>query len=246
MCFSLSSLAATVIPFERDIGRLPRPYFMTSNNHQSAFYSNTFVGDENDNLFYYSFSLMNMGGNVIVPPIAQDIDFAYRNFDFITEDHSRRDTYLWITDYIGTGRISDMFETAMMFLPRETQPNVEETATELIVTLTTGEEVIFSKTSRMITSGVLQEKPVDFNPDRAERKFAGVTYTGKGLVIRSDVRASDPRLTKNVQILKKDMKPCELRAKLFWTEDGFPNFRFVTDEEAYKVIADNCGEAYVK
>lgn len=242
----MSTLAATVIPFERDIGRLPRPTFMTSNNHQSDFYSNTYVGDEQDNLFFYSFSLMNIGGNDIVPTVAEDIDFAYRNYDFVTEDNSRRDTYLWLTDYNGSGRMSDMYETAMMFLPRETQPNVEETATELIVTLTTGEEVIFSKTSRTIIRGVLQERPLDYNPNRSERKFADVTYSGKGLVIRSDVRAADPRLTKNVQILKKGLQPCEMRAKTFWTEDGYPNFRFVTDEEAYRVIADHCGDEYVK
>jgi hypothetical protein len=246
MLVSFSTLAATVVPFERDESRLPRPAYMTSNNHASEYYSHTYVGDEQENEFFYSFSLMNMGTNDIVTTTATGIDFAYRDYDFVTDDHSRRDTFLWITDYNGSGRMSDMFETVMVFLPRENQMHVEETATELLVTLVTGEEVVFSKTARTITSGVLQEQPMDLNPTRSERKFAGVTYSGKGLVIRSDVRASDPRLTKNVQILKKGLAPCEVRAKHFWTEDGFPSFRFVTDDETYKKIAELCGQEYIK
>lgn len=243
---SFSSLAATVVPFERDISRLPRPSYMTSNNHESDYYSNTYVGDDQENEFFYSFSLMNMGANEIVTTTASDIDFAYRDFAFVTDDHSRRDTFLWITDYNGSGRMSDMMETVMVFLPRENQMHVEETAEQLLVTLATGEEVVYSKTARTILSGVLSEKPMDMNPNRSERKFAGVTYSGKGLVIRSDVRASDPRLTKNVQILKKGLAPCEVRAKNFWTEDGYPEFKFVTDDEAYKKIAELCGEEYIK
>lgn len=219
---------------------------MTSNNYDSEFYSNTYLGDEQENLFFQSFSLMNMGSNDIVPTTATGIDFAYRDYDFVTEDHSRRDTYLWITDYNGSGYLSDMMETVLVFLPRENQMHVEETETELLVTLTTGEEVVFSKTARTIKSGVLSEQKMDYNPTRSARKFAGVTYSGKGLVIRSDVRASDPRLTKNVQILKGNLKPCVVLAKHFWTEEGFPKFKFITDEEAYKKISELCGEEYIK
>ena len=219
---------------------------MTSNNHQSEFYSETFLGDEEENEFFYSFSLMNMGANEVVPTTATDFDFAYRDFDFVTEDRSRRDTFIWITDYIGTGRVSDMFETAIFFLPRKTQMNIEETAEELVVTLVTGEEVVFSKTAKTIKSGVLTEKPVDFNPNRSERKFAGISYSGEGLMIRSDARAADPRLTKNVTIIKSGLKDCVVLAKHFWTQEGFPKFQFITDEEAYKKVAELCGEDYIK
>lgn len=246
MLISFSTFASTIVPFERDESRLPRPFYMTSNNQSSEYYSNTFIGDEHENEFFYSFSLMNMGSNDIVTTTATGIDFAYRDFDFVTDDHSRRDTFLWITDYNGSGRISDMFETLMVFLPRENQMNVEETATDLLVTLVTGEKVVFSKTARTIKSGVLRELPMDWNPNRTDRKFAGMTYSGKGLVIRSDARGSDPRLTKHVQILKKGLAPCTTYTKHFWTEDEYPSFRFITDDEAYKKIAELCGQEYIK
>lgn len=189
---------------------------------------------------------MNNGTNDIVPTTVTDYDFAYRNFDFVTDDHSQRDTFLWMTDYIGSGLTSDMFETAMVFLPRENQMHVEETTDELIVTLVTGEEVIYAKDSRKIKSGVLTERAVDFNPDRSARKFADVSYSGKGLVIRSDAKAADPRLAKNVQILKAGFKPCVVAGKNFWTQEGFPKFKFITDDEAYKKISELCGEEYIK
>ena len=246
LLFSVSSFAGTIIPFERDVTRIPRASYMTSNNHQSAFYTETFLGDEEEKEYFYSFGIMNLGNNEIVPTTATDFDFAYRDFDFVTEDRSRRDTFIWITDYIGTGRVSDMFETAIFFLPRKTQMNIEETSEELIVTLVTGEEVVFSKEAKTIKSGVLSEKAMDFNPNRLERKFAGISYSGTGMMIRSDARASDPRLAKNVTITKSGLKDCVVAAKNFWTQEGFPKFQFITDEEAYKKVADLCGEDYIK
>lgn len=237
---SLSSFAATIIPFEREVSRISIFSFMSSNNHSSLFYANSEVGDSEDNVFDYGFSFENHGPNSIVPTTPESIDFASRDFSFVTDDHAKRDNYLWVTDYNGSGSVSDRFETIFVFLPRQNQMHIEEFGDDLLVTLPTGEEVKFSKQDRTMTSGVLKEEALDLNPNRAQRKFAQMSYTGTGLMIRSDARAADPRLAKNVQIFRQRKATCTLPAALFWTQEGFPKFKYVSDEEAFKVIAEKC------
>lgn len=239
------SLATTVIPFERDISRLPEPSYLQSSTSASGNYFEDWAGDENETLFYQGFSFMNMGPNEIVTSTPQDLDYAYRNYSFVTEDHAKRDVYLWLTDYNGAGYVSDLFETIMVFLPRENQMAIEDSGEQLTVTLTTGETVIFSSKDKTILGGVMSEEPLDYNPDRAQRKFAQVKYNGKGLMIRSDVRGNDPRLVKTSKIFKGDKRPCEVRTDLFWTKENFPQFKYVSDEAAYAVIAQHCGQNFL-
>lgn len=242
LLFSLPSLAATVIPFERDISRIHNFAFSRSSNATSTHFFDKYVGDEEDNLYFLGFSLQNPGPNIVVTSEPGDFNYAYRNFSFASVDKARRDNYLWITDYNGSGNISDLYETMLVFLPRENLMHIEEQGDNLLVTLSTGEEVSFSKEHKMINGGVLKEKPIDVNPDRAIRKFAQVTYRGNGIMIRSDARAADPRLAKTVQVLRKNRTICKLEGSVFWTQEGFPKFKFVTDEEAYKVIEEKCGK----
>lgn len=239
------TLASATIPFERDITRLPQPEFLTSHSSASGYYFEDFAGDAEENLFYQGFSFMNMGPNDIVPTTPEGLDYPYRNFSFVTEDHARRDVYLWLTDYNGSGAISDMYETVMVFLPRKNQMSIEEKESDLIVTLTTGEEVIFSAQDKTIKSGVLTEEPLDFEADRSQRKFSRVHYQGSGIVIRSDLRANDPRLAKKSKIMRAGKTPCLVDAKVFWTQEDFPQFKFVDDEAAYATIAENCGRDFL-
>jgi hypothetical protein len=238
---SFTSFAATIVPFERDVTRIPRPTFLSSQYSDSGEFWKSFAGDEDDNLYYQGFSFQNSGPNKIVTTTPEGMDFPGRDFSFITDDHSRRDVYLWITDYNGSGYMSDLYETVLVFLPRNNQMHIEEIGEDFLITLPTSEEVTFSRKTRMITSGVLTEEALDFNPSRPDRKFAQVGYTGKGLVIRSDARASDPRLTKYSQVIKAGKKPCKVLSSLFWTKEGFPQFQFVSDDEVYSVISKHCG-----
>lgn len=235
---SFSALAATVIPFERDVPRLSQFSFMSSHNHDSLYYTTTQVGDAEGNLFSYGFNVQNIGPNEIVPTSPEGMDFASRDFSFVTDDGSRKENFLWVTDYNGSGSISDRFESMFIFFPRLNQMHIEEKEDVLLITLSTGEEVIFSKRDKTLVSGVLKEKPM-------AGKFAAVEYSGKGIVIRSDARASDPRLAKNVQVIKSGLKPCLVSASLFWTQEGFPKFKFVSDEDVYKMITQKCGSAFI-
>lgn len=115
----------------------------------------------------------------------------------------------------------------------------------MLVTLSTGEEVSFFTKYKTLNGGVLEEGPLDLHPDRAQRKHAQITYSGKGIIIRSDSWGADPRLAKNVQVLKRGLPACKIAGEAFWTQDGFPKFKFIRDEDAYTVIADKCGKEYL-
>lgn len=238
-------MAATVIPFEREIPRVEKYYYIVSNNQHSSLYNSQFGVDEKENRYWRGFSFYNVGPNDIVTTEPTGLDNSFREFFFLSDDHSQRGSYLWVTDYNGSGRTSDYMETVLYFLPRSNQMHVEEVADRLVVTLTTGEEVIFASKNRTIISGILSEEAVDLNPDRSQRKQPRVHYKGEGLVIRSDSRGSDPRLSPSLQILKVGKEPCKLPSKVFWTQEGFPKFKFITDEEAYKVIAEKCGKEFL-
>ncbi len=237
--------AATIVPFERDVPRIDKYYYIMAHNRDSLHYQSQFGADRAENLYYRGFSIVNHGPNDIVTTTPEQIEHPFRDFSFYNDDRARRDTYIWITDYIGSGYVSDFAETILFFLPRQNQFHVEERSETLEVTLTTGEEVTFFKKYKTFDGGVLTEKPLDMNPVRSERKHAQIGYSGKGIIIRSDAWGADPRLTKKVEILKSGLKPCILPAPLFWTQEGFPKFKYVTDEEAYTVISEKCGPEYL-
>jgi len=240
-----SAFATTIIPFEREISRIHKFAFTASNNETSDFFTNDYVGDEQENLYSRGFGLQNVGPNEIVTTSPVEVDFPFRIYTLISTDKSRLGTYLWITDYNGSGKVSDFFETMLVFLPRENQMYVEESGDQLLVTLTTGEEVVFSKNNITILEGILKEAPVDLNPNPGTRRHAQITYTGKGLIIRSDAKGADPRLVDHVKVIKSGLVPCRVPAKVFWTQEGFPEFKFVTDEEAYAAIAAHCGKNFL-
>ncbi len=243
--FSSFAMGATIVPFARDLPRVERYSYLGSESSPSGNYLLDYAGDANDVEYPLGFSLMNHGPNNIVPEQPNSMTMIERNFSFVSDDGSQRENYLWITDSNGSGRVSDYFETMIAFLPRIGQMHIEESGDELIVTLPTGEEVIFNKTHKAIQSGVLSEAPVDLNPDRSQRQFAGIKYSGKGIMIRSDSRAADPRLGKSLQVIKAGLTPCTISKDSFWTQDGYPQFKFLRDEDAFQVIKEKCGEAYL-
>ncbi len=241
---SLPLLSATIIPFERETPRVDRYHHISSDSRASSNYLSRYGIDDELNRYWRGFSFSNRGPNDIVPAKPEGINYAFRDYFFTSDDHSQRETYLWITDYNGSGRTSDYFETILFFLPRENQMHVEELSDELVVTLGTGEEVIFSTKNKTLLSGVLKEEAVDLNPNRSLRKYARIQYSGKGLIIRSDAKGSDPRLTPSLQVLKNGEAPCKISSETFWTQEGHPKFKFVSDQEALKVIEEKCGVGY--
>lgn len=245
LMFCSISSGATIVPYEREIPRLEKYSFLSSESSPSGNYFIEYAGDENNTEYAQGFSILNQGPNLIVPEQPWSLEMIQRSYSFTTDDGSQRENYIWITDSNGSGRISDLFETVIVFLPRVGQMHIEETGDALVVTLSTGEEVTFSPAHKAITGGVLSEAPVDLNPSRSDRQFAGIKYTGKGIMIRSDSRAADPRLGKMLEVQKAGLAPCRVEKDVFWTQEGYPRFKFIKDEEAFAMIKEKCGADYL-
>lgn len=234
----LISFAAS---FERDTPRIHAYNFVTSKQFDGPLIWR-YGGDKEGNLYFRGYGLINYGPNDIIwdPPV-DFLDTPTREFFFVSDDLSRRDTYLWVSDYNGSGRTSDFFESVFVFLPRLNPISVEDKDEVLTVKLPTSEEVDFIKKYRTLDSTLLTEGPVDLNPDRNLRNFPEINYFGEGLIIRSNAKGSDPRLAKYVDIIKKDLKPCRLPGKLFWTQEDYPKFKFIQDNEVFALIEKECG-----
>lgn len=239
------SFATTDVPFERDVPRIEKCAFTASRNDESSFYRTLYCGSADGTLYVKSRMIHNVGPNDIIDNIPDGFEYPNRSWEFVTADNSRRDTWLWISDDPGTGRTSDFMESAVMLLPRLQRTHIEALGDELLVTLTTGEEVRFHQKYKTITSGIIREEPLDTNPDREARNFARFTYNGDGVILRSNARGADPRLAKFVSVLKSGLPACRVPASVFWTQEDWPKFRFVRDEDAYVAILTHCGSAYV-
>lgn len=239
------TFAATYIPFERDLPRIEKCAFTASRNDESSFYRTLYCGAADETLYIKSRMIHNVGPNDIIDNIPEGFEYPNRSWEFVTGDSSRRDTWLWISDDPGTGRTSDFMESAVMLLPRTYRTHIAMSGDELVVTLTTGEVVRFHKKYKTITEGILREEPLDTNPDRDARNFARFTYEGSGVILRSNARGADPRLAKFVLVTRPGLPDCRVPASVFWTQEDWPKFRFVRDEDAYVAIITHCGSEYV-
>jgi hypothetical protein len=203
------------------------------------------------------FELSNSGGNPVLPPRrdASKNQFFTRDFQFRFDDRARQDIHLMIADWVPSRdrqfRLSELMNSLMHFFPRVTLPAIVNVGDRNIVTLPTGEEVAFDAVTHEIRGGVLAEAPVDLNPDRSARKFPGVEYMGKGVVVRADSRGTDPRIGTTAVIsngaLSPDCTPgtpcarCEIPARDLWDQSAAMRFKFATDEAFDRFLLARCG-----
>lgn len=234
------AFGATIIPFERDEPRYVSMDYLTSNNSESLFFTTNFAGFNSGDEVYRGFGISNTGPNDIVTSEPSGYDFPSRDFEFIMDDRSRQETYLWLTDYNGSGRISDRYETIMMFFPRDNQLFVEELDEVLLVTLPTGEEVAFDKKYKTITGGAMVEGPLNYKGG-----FPLVKYKGKGFVLRLDAKGADPRYARLLRVQKDNLPDCQIETGKFWTNESFPRFKYSRDEDVYQIIREQCGDKYL-
>lgn len=240
MLSSLQVLAYT--PFERLFPRNESYYYVQSSSSPDGDFNISVYGDENENEFFYNYNFTNRGPNQIVPTTPVNLEHPRRDYNFISEDHSKSETFLWMTDDNGSGKISDLFESILVFFPRLTQVEISQVQDEIFVTLPTEEVLIFDSKTKTIKSGVLEEEKLDLS---SNRKFAEYKYTGKGIYIRANAKGNDPRLGGFAYIYKGDLKPCKVTKDEFWTQNGWPSFKFSDDGDVYKIIVKHCGSEYL-
>ena len=229
-------------PFDRDE---PRPLtfdYTTSRRGSDPAWDDTFIADKTDGLRPTGFEFRNIGPNDVAGDPIDPAQKTERQWRFVSEDNSKRETYLWVTDDAGSGYLSQLMESVILIVPRKMKPKVESIGDELHVTLTTGEKVIYDKKTRLVKGGVLREGKVDLNPDRFKRKFAPISYSGTGISIRADKRGEDPRLISGNATVTQNGKSCQVPAKELWTSDA--NFKYSDDRGLVDYLNRKCGKKF--
>jgi hypothetical protein len=203
------------------------------------------------------FEFSNRGGNRILPErydAAKNLLFT-RDFQFHFDDRARQDIYLFVSDWAPSQdkqfRLSEVMNSIMVFFPRHYLPAIRSSGRRYIITLPTGEQVEFHATTREVLGGVFAETGVDLNPDRRARKFPGIDYVGKGLVVRADARGTDPRIQNRATISTKGpltdcekgaaCNQCQVPSQELWHQNGPVRFKFSTDQEFDRYLLSRCG-----
>jgi hypothetical protein len=203
------------------------------------------------------FEFSNRGGNRILPQrydAAKNLFFT-RDFQFHFDDRARQDIYLFLSDWAPSQdkqfRLSEIMNSIMVFFPRHYLPAIRSSGPRYIVTLPTGEQVEFHATTREVLGGVFAETGVDLNPDKRARKFPGIDYIGKGLVVRADGRGIDPRIRNRATISSKapltdcekgaGCSQCQVPSQELWHQNGPVRFKFSTDQEFDRYLLSRCG-----
>jgi hypothetical protein len=203
------------------------------------------------------FEFSNRGGNRILPQRydSQKNLFFTRDFQFHFDDRARQDIYLFVSDWAPSGdkqfRLSEIMNSIMLFFPRHYLPAIHSTGTRYIVTLPTAEQVEFHATTREVLGGVFSETSVDLSLDKRTRKFPGIDYVGKGLVVRADSRGTDPRIGNRATISTKapltdcekgaECNRCQVPSQELWHQSGPVRFKFSTDQEFDRYLLSRCG-----
>jgi hypothetical protein len=203
------------------------------------------------------FEFSNYGGNRILPPRrdAAKNQFFTRDFQFRFDDRARQDIHLLVTDWAPSRdkqfRLSELMSSLMHFFPRSYLPAIVNVKNRNLVTLPTGEEVEFDAKTHEILNGVLSEAPVDLNPDRTGRKFPGVDYLGKGVMVRANARGTDPRIGTTATITTgsppqdcdkgTDCGRCQVPSRDLWDQTGAVRFKFSTDLDFDRFLTTRCG-----
>lgn len=142
-----------------------------------------------------------------------------RNIEFISRDHAFNETHLYLEDLAG-GPDSHDVKSVMLLLPRTGAPVVEVNGEDVIVTIPTGEKVVFDKKTHGIKSGALKEGPIDLTTDRFKRQPPNVTYTGTGISIRVNHRYEYPTQGATTAEVRQGARVCQIPKLLIWNADG--------------------------
>ncbi|HEY1233417.1 MAG TPA: hypothetical protein VGH22_08570 [Candidatus Binatia bacterium] len=201
------------------------------------------------------FEFSNQGGNPILPPRrdASKNQFYVRDFQFRFDERARQDIHLMISDWVPSRdrvfHLSEIMNSLMLFFPRKVLPAIVNAGEKDIVNLPTGETIEFDASTHEIRGGVFMETAVDLNPDGSARKFPGIEYRGKGLLLRVDARGKDPRIA-SVATIKISTENCtggigcnrcQVPSKELWHQTGAERFKFSSDAEFDQFLIARCG-----
>lgn len=160
-----------------------------------------------------------------------------RMIQFISRNGALNETYLHLEDLAGGPDSHDM-KSDVFLLPRKNIPQVETRGNEVIVRMSTGEQVIFDKNSGAIKSGALREGPIDLTTDRFRRSQPNVHYSGTGISIRLNHRYEAPTLSAVSAEVKQGNRTCTVPRTQLFDEAG--KLRSSSDAQFVQVLNQNC------
>ncbi len=213
-------------PFEREE---PRNFQTVSVGTQLTDGWDTLVTESNIGQVPRGFQIVNRGPNDIVG------NNQLREWQFISSDNSRRETYMTIGDGVD-GRVSSNLESVIVLIPRRVQPKVESLGDVVRVTLATGERVIFDKASGRVLRGAFRENRV------TQGNFNNVAYTGTGISIRINKRAGDPRESQGQATITQNGRTCQVPTSQLWNQNT--NFRYSDDRQLVQFLNQRCGNRF--
>lgn len=178
------------------------------------------------------FSIQNRGPNNVV---ARRGDVEGRTWSFIVNDFSRQAAAIRISD-VPDAHNSNAQETALILFPRKVNQSIVVEKDQQIVTLATGEQVVFNRKTGEILRGALSEtRGLGFHKP-------AIRYNGNGVLLRADNRGQDPRDASNVVISKKGFPECRVNSTEVFVKDGVSNnFKFARDEAFEEFLRVKCG-----
>lgn len=159
-----------------------------------------------------------------------------RTFRFMAEDGAREGSFFEIEDNILPAD-SHNFKSRLTLLPRKQIPSAVLQGSDLKVTLTTGEVVVFDAKTKKIKQGALTDGPVDTNTNRMARVPPSVKYAGKGISIRTDHRyevASSARGDQTAEV-RQGGRVCQVPTARVYDAEGKP----LADTDAQMVTSLN-------
>lgn len=142
------------------------------------------------------FNFENETQNSINPRTAAYDSTRSYNFEF--PQRHVHNAHISITENSGlTSQMShDFLETTIVLLPRKVIPSIEvfhfNGEQFRRITLVTSETIDVKTVSGEIVDGAFKELPMDMTTSRHDRKFVGLEYHGRGIMIRVDRRAGTP------------------------------------------------------
>lgn len=153
-----------------------------------------------------------------------------REWRFYSPGQARQDIGFSISD-ANDEHVSQSKETYMMVFPRRYLPSTRVEGGQQIVTLATGEKVVFdAKTKRIVSGALTNEK----------------TYSGPNVVVRVDGTGNDPRFSKSTVTITKNGKTCKgkVPAKGLWpdqSDNSKLHFKYASDTEFDEFLKKTCG-----
>jgi hypothetical protein len=166
-----------------------------------------------------------------------DGDTPSRTIQIVSRNHALNETYLYLAEMVG-GPDSHDVKSVMFLLPRKTVPQARKVGNEVHVTLPTGEEVVFDKTSNAIIRGALNEGPLHLTTDRFARRPPNVNYQGSGISIRLNHRYEEPTMSSTTAEIKQGNQTCTAQRTHLFTDQG--KLRTENDEDFVKVLNQLC------